>query len=104
MVNPNFLFSFLLAGSELEPPMIGSTSFVAEGDATWSPCEAIVVVVEVSSPEVGTNVGLLFMIAESQNKATQMLYEKDLRPSKHQILSGFMILKRRLWRTSLCHS
>jgi hypothetical protein len=52
-------FCFLLAGSELEPPVIGSTSFVAEGVTTWSPCEAIVVVVEVSSPEVGTNVGLL---------------------------------------------
>jgi hypothetical protein len=38
-------------------------------------------------------VGLLFMIAESQNKATQVLYEKDLRPLKHQIPSGLMILE-----------
>jgi hypothetical protein len=53
-------------------------------------------VVEVTSPELGTNVDLLFMIAESQNKATQMLYEKDLHPSKHQILSGLMVLERRL--------
>jgi hypothetical protein len=26
-----FFFCFLLAGSEVEPPVIGSTSFVAEG-------------------------------------------------------------------------
>jgi hypothetical protein len=53
-------FCFLLAGTELEPPVIGNTNFVAEGDATWSPCEAIIVVVEVSSQEVGANVGHLF--------------------------------------------
>jgi hypothetical protein len=45
--------------------MIGSTSFVAEGDAAWWLCKAIVVVVEVSSLEVGANVGLLFFITES---------------------------------------
>jgi hypothetical protein len=39
---------------------------------------------------------LLFSITESQNKATQMLNVKDLRPSKHQILSGLMILEQRL--------
>jgi hypothetical protein len=53
------------------------------------------VVVEVSSLEVGANVGFLFMIDESQNKATQLFYEKVLRPLKHQILSGLMILERR---------
>jgi hypothetical protein len=37
-----------------------STSFVAEGVTTWSPCEAIVVVVEVSSLEVSANVDHLF--------------------------------------------
>jgi hypothetical protein len=42
---------------------------------------------------VGANVGLLFMIAESQNKATQVLYKKDLHPSKHQILLGLMALE-----------
>jgi hypothetical protein len=40
--------------------VIGSTSLVAEGAAAWLPCEAIVIVVEVSSPEVGANVGHLF--------------------------------------------
>jgi hypothetical protein len=49
-----------LAGSELEPTVIGSTNFVAEGATAWLSCEAIVAVVEVSSPEVGANVGYLF--------------------------------------------
>jgi hypothetical protein len=53
-------FCLLLVGSELEPPVIGSTSFIAEGATTWLLCEAIVAVVEVSSPEVGTNVVHLF--------------------------------------------
>jgi hypothetical protein len=53
-------FCFLLAGLDLEPPVIGSTSFVAEGTLAWLPCEAIVAVVKVSSPEVGANVGHLF--------------------------------------------
>jgi hypothetical protein len=47
----------LLAGSELEPPVIGSTSFMAEGATAWLLCEAIAAIVEVSSPEVGANVG-----------------------------------------------
>jgi hypothetical protein len=50
-------FCFLLAGSELEPPVIGSTSFVAEGATAWLLNEAISSKVEVSSPKVGTNVG-----------------------------------------------
>jgi hypothetical protein len=60
----------LLAGSELEPPVIGSTSFVAKGATTWFPCEAIIAVMEVSSPEVGTNVVHLFsnvMVQEQGN-------------------------------------
>jgi hypothetical protein len=57
-----------LAGSELEPPVIGSTNFVVEGATTWLPCEAIVAVVEVSSPEVGANVGYLFSNAVGQEQ------------------------------------
>jgi hypothetical protein len=53
-------FCFLLAGSELEPPVIGSTSFVAECASSWLLNEAISSKVEVSSPEVGANVGDLF--------------------------------------------
>jgi hypothetical protein len=58
-------FCFLLAGSELEPPVIESTSFVAEGAMTWLLNEAISSKVEVSSPEVGANVGDLFSNAMS---------------------------------------
>jgi hypothetical protein len=53
-------FCFLLAVSELEPPVIGSTSFVTEGATAWLLYEAIVTTVEVSSAEVGANVGHLF--------------------------------------------
>jgi hypothetical protein len=58
-------FYFLLAGSELEPPVIGSTSFIAEDGATWLLNEAISSKVEVSSPEVGANVGDLFSNAKN---------------------------------------
>jgi hypothetical protein len=58
-------FCFLLAVSELEPPIIGSTSFVAEGALSWLSNEAISSKVEVSSPEVGVNVGDLFSNAMS---------------------------------------
>jgi hypothetical protein len=60
-----FLLCFLLAGSEPKPPMIGSTSFVAEGATTWLLNEAINSIVEVSSQEVGANVGDLFSNATS---------------------------------------
>jgi hypothetical protein len=53
-------FCFLLTGSELEPPVMGSTSFVAEGAMTWLLNKVISSRVEVSSPEVGANVGDLF--------------------------------------------
>jgi hypothetical protein len=53
-------FCFLLAGSEPEPPIIGSTSFVAEDVSAWLLNEAISSSVEVSSAEVGANVGDLF--------------------------------------------
>jgi hypothetical protein len=44
--------------------VIESTSFVTEGALAWSLYEAIVTV-EVSSPEVGANVGHLFSNAMS---------------------------------------
>jgi hypothetical protein len=53
-------FYFLLVGSEPEPPVIGSTNFVAEGASAWLLNKAINSKVEVSSPEVGANVGDLF--------------------------------------------
>jgi hypothetical protein len=73
----------LLAGSELEPPVIGSTSFVTEGATTWLLYEAIVTTVEVSSPEVGANVGPCSRMIYTKNKATQLLMIKGLHPSKH---------------------
>jgi hypothetical protein len=39
---------------------------VAEGATTWLCCEAILATVEVSSPEVGANVGHLFSNATNQ--------------------------------------
>jgi hypothetical protein len=69
-------FCFLLAGSELEPPMIGSTSFVAEDATTWLLCEAIVIVVEVSSPKVGANVGHLFSDAINQEQGNTIVIGK----------------------------
>jgi hypothetical protein len=53
-------FYFLLAGSELEPLMIGSTGFMTEGAVAWLLYKAIVTTVEVSSPTVGADVGHLF--------------------------------------------
>jgi hypothetical protein len=60
-------FCFLLAGTEPEPPVIGRTSFIAEDASAWLLNEAMSLLneaissrVEVSSPEVGANVGDLF--------------------------------------------
>jgi hypothetical protein len=61
----------LLPGSELEPPVIGSTSFVTEGASTWLLYGAIVTTVEVSSPEVGANVGHLFSKAMNQEQGNK---------------------------------
>jgi hypothetical protein len=58
----------LLAGSEDEPPVIGSTSFVAKAASAWMLDEAISSIVEVSSPEVGANVGDLFSNAMNQEQ------------------------------------
>jgi hypothetical protein len=60
----------LLSGSEVEPPVIGSTSFVTEG---WLLYRAIVTVVEVSSSEVGANVGHLFSNATDQEQGNTIV-------------------------------
>jgi hypothetical protein len=52
---------------------IGSTSFIAEGAIAWLLCEAIVAVVEVSSPEVGANVGQLFSNAIDQEQGNTIV-------------------------------
>jgi hypothetical protein len=69
-------FCLLLAGSELELPVIGSTSFVAEGATAWLTCEVIVTIVEMSSPEVGTNVGYLFSNDMSQEQGNTIVNRK----------------------------
>jgi hypothetical protein len=61
-------FCFLLAGSELKLPMIGSTSFIAEGATAWLFYEAIVEIMEVSSPEVAANVDHLFSNVVNQEQ------------------------------------
>jgi hypothetical protein len=69
---------------------------VAEGATTWLLCEAIVATVVVgSSPTVGANVGPCSRMLYIKNKATQLLMVKDLRPSKHYLLSDIMIFIRR---------
>jgi hypothetical protein len=62
-----------LAGSELEPPVIGRTSFVVEGATAWLPCETIIEVVEMSSPEVGANVGHLSSNAVNQEQGNTIV-------------------------------
>jgi hypothetical protein len=61
-------FCFLLAGSEHEPPVIGSTIFVAEATLASLLNEAISSTVEVSSSEVGDNVRDLFSNTMSQEQ------------------------------------
>jgi hypothetical protein len=57
-----------LAGSEHEPPVIGSTIFIVEATSASLLNEAISSTVEVSSPEVGANVGDLFSKAMNQEQ------------------------------------
>jgi hypothetical protein len=63
--------------------MIGSTSFVAKGATTWLLNEAISSTVEVSSPEVGANWGLVLKCYELRTRQHKMLIVKDLHPLKH---------------------
>jgi hypothetical protein len=64
--------------------MIGSTSFVAEGATVWVPCEVIGTVLEVSSLEVGANVGHLFSNVVNQEQGNIIV--KDKRPSSSEAL------------------
>jgi hypothetical protein len=60
----------LLSSLEVESPVIESTSFITEG---WLLCRAIVTVVEVTSPEVGANVGHLFSNATDQEQGNAIV-------------------------------
>jgi hypothetical protein len=68
---------------------------MAEGAVAWLLCEAIVATVEVSSPEVGANVGPCSQMLYIKNKTTRLLIIKDLRPLKHYLLLVIMISRRR---------
>jgi hypothetical protein len=68
---------------------------VAEGATAWLLYEAIVTTVEVSSPEVGSNVGPYSQMLYTKNKATQSLMIRDLRLSKHYFPWDIMIFRRR---------
>jgi hypothetical protein len=65
--------------------MIGSTSFVAKGATAWLPCKAIIAVMEVSSPEVGANVGHLFSNVVDQEQGNTIVNYN--RPSSSEALS-----------------
>jgi hypothetical protein len=72
-----------LAGSEYEMPVIGSTIFVAEAASASLLNEAISSTVEVSSPEVGANVGGLLSNAMNQEQGNTVLKVNILHPLKH---------------------
>jgi hypothetical protein len=80
-------FYFFLAGSELEPPVIGSFSFIAEDAIAWLLCKAIATAVEVSSAEVGANVGHLFSNAINQEQGNTIV--NGQRPSSFEALFPF---------------
>jgi hypothetical protein len=92
-----------LVGLELEPPVIGTTSFVAEGAIALLLCEAIVAIVEVSSPEVGANVVHLFSNVVGQEQGNTILIITDLHLPKHYLHMGIMLIRQRSRRTYLHH-
>jgi hypothetical protein len=52
---------------------LGTPAFLAEGATSWLPCEAIIVVVEVSSPEVGADFGHLFSNVVNQEQGNTIV-------------------------------
>jgi hypothetical protein len=68
---------------------------VVDGATAWLFCEAIVTTVEVSSPEVGANVGPCSQMLYIKNKTTRLSIIRDLRPSKHYLLLDIMVTRRR---------
>jgi hypothetical protein len=68
---------------------------VAEGATAWLLCEAIVATVEVSSPEVGVNVGPCSQMLHIKNKTTRLSIIKDLRPSRHYLILDIMVSRQR---------
>jgi hypothetical protein len=87
-------FYFLLADSKHEQPVIGSISFVAKGAMALVPCEVIIVVMEVSSPEVGANVGHLFSNVVNQEQGNIIV--KDEGPSSSEAFLPLRINEHRM--------
>jgi hypothetical protein len=85
-------FCFLLAGSEHEPPVIGSTSFVAEAASAWLLNEAI-------SSKSGSEFtgggrqcwGLVLKSFELRTRQHKMLNVNALHPLKHYLPKDIMI-------------
>jgi hypothetical protein len=89
-------FCFLLAGSEDEPPVIGSTSFEAEAAPAWLLNEAI----NSKSGSEFTRGGrqcwrLVLKCYELRTRQHKILNINDLRPPKHYLPKDLMIFGRR---------
>jgi hypothetical protein len=82
-----FFFYFLLAGSEPEPSVIGSTSsFVAEDTSSWLLNEAISSINGSEFTEGGRQCwGLVLKCYEIRTRQHKVLMVKDLHPSKHYL-------------------
>jgi hypothetical protein len=80
-------FCFLLAGSEPEPPVIGSTSsFVAEDTSSWLLNEAISSNSESEFTGGGRQCwGLVLKCYEIRTRQHKVLMVKDHPPSKHYL-------------------
>jgi hypothetical protein len=81
----------LLAGSEPEPPVIGSTSFVAEDASAWLLNEAIISKVQLKGGSEFTGGGrqcwgLVLKCYELRTRQHKMLKVNALRPLKHYSL------------------
>jgi hypothetical protein len=91
-------FYFLLAGSEHEPPVIGSTSFGAEASPAWLLNEAI-------SSESGSEFtrggrqcwGLVLKCYELRTRQHKMLNINALHPLKHYLPKDLMNFGRMPW-------
>jgi hypothetical protein len=88
----------LLAGSEHEPPVIGRTSFGAEGVPAWFLNEAIVSKSGSEFTGGGRQCwGLVLKCYELRTRQHKMLNIKALNPLKHYFPEDLMNFGRRSW-------
>jgi hypothetical protein len=86
----------LLAGSEHEPPVIGSTSFEAEAAPSWLLNEAINSKSGSEFTHGGRQCwGLVLKCYELRTRQQKMLNINVLRPLKHYLLMDLMNFGRR---------